>query len=61
MNVNKELVNSAEVPVDHVLAFSGESCRSLYTATILRYLEEELGQLLAQHFDLIGPPPTTRQ
>lgn len=51
---NEELIdNRAEVPVYHVLALSGGGYRGLYTATILRQLEETLGQPLAQHFDLI--------
>jgi len=54
MNAIKELVEGeAEVPVYHVLALSGGGYRGLYTATILRYLEDNLGQPLAKHFDLI--------
>jgi len=51
---DEELIeNSAELPVYHVLALSGGGYRGLYTATILRYLEETLGQPIAQYFDLI--------
>jgi len=50
---NAQSDNSAEIPVYHVLALSGGGYRGLYTATILRELEETLGQPLAQHFDLI--------
>jgi len=51
---NEELVeDSTELPVYHVLALSGGGYRGLYTATILRQLEETLGRPLAQHFDLI--------
>lgn len=42
-----------EMPVYHVLALSGGGYRGLYTATILRQLEDTLGQPLAKHFDLI--------
>jgi hypothetical protein len=54
MTADEELKkNVVEVPVYHVLALSGGGYRGLYTATILRQLEEILGQPLAQHFDLI--------
>lgn len=42
-----------DVPVYHVLALSGGGYRALYSAAILRQLEESLGKPLAQHFDLI--------
>lgn len=42
-----------EVPVYHVLALSGGGYRGLYSASILRQLEETLGKPLAQYFDLI--------
>jgi hypothetical protein len=37
----------------HILALSGGGYRGLYTATVLRSLEESLGRPLAKHFDLI--------
>lgn len=37
----------------HILALSGGGYRGLYTATILRRLEQSFGQPLARHFDLI--------
>jgi hypothetical protein len=40
-------------PTFHVLALSGGGYRALYSATILRQLEEVLGQSIARHFDLI--------
>ncbi len=40
-------------PVFHVLALSGGGYRSLYTASILRQLEEVLERPIAAHFDLI--------
>lgn len=42
-----------EAPVYHVLALSGGGYRGLYSAAILRQLEEALGAPLARHFDLI--------
>jgi len=45
--------STADMPVYHVLALSGGGYRGLFTATILRQLEEVLGQPLARHFDLI--------
>lgn len=42
-----------DVPVYHVLALSGGGYRGLYSASILRQLEDVLGKPLAQHFDLI--------
>lgn len=39
--------------VYHVLALSGGGYRGLYSASILRQMEETLGKPLAQHFDLI--------
>lgn len=42
-----------DLPVYHVLALSGGGYRGLYSATILRQLEESLGHPLAQRFDLI--------
>lgn len=44
---------SGEARVIHVLALSGGGYRGLYSATILRHLEEVLGHPLARHFDLI--------
>lgn len=44
---------SSDVPVFHVLALSGGGYRGLYSAAILRQLEETLGKPLAKHFDLI--------
>lgn len=37
----------------HVLALSGGGFRGLYTATVLKHLEEQLGTPLAKRFDLI--------
>ncbi len=37
----------------HVLALSGGGFRGLYTATVLKHLEERLGMPLAKRFDLI--------
>lgn len=37
----------------HVLALSGGGFRGLYTATVLKILEEQLGAPLAKRFDLI--------
>ena len=37
----------------HVLALSGGGFRGLYTATVLKHLEEQLGAPLARRFDLI--------
>lgn len=37
----------------HVLALSGGGFRGLYTATVLKHLEEQLGMPLARRFDLI--------
>lgn len=37
----------------HILALSGGGFRGLYTATVLKYLEEHFGAPLARHFDLI--------
>lgn len=37
----------------HILALSGGGFRGLYTATVLKYLEEQLGAPLASRFDLI--------
>lgn len=51
--VNEGAIGSAELPTYHVLALSGGGYRGLYTATILRQLEETLGRPLAKHFDLI--------
>lgn len=45
--------SSSTVPVYHVLALSGGGYRGLYSASILRQLEEILGKPLAEHFDLI--------
>lgn len=42
-----------EEAVFHVLALSGGGYRGLYTAAILRQLEEVLGRSIAAHFDLI--------
>jgi patatin-like phospholipase/acyl hydrolase len=53
MATEKLFGDSVELPVYHVLALSGGGYRGLYTATILRQLEETLGQPLARHFDLI--------
>jgi hypothetical protein len=44
---------TSDMPVFHVLALSGGGYRGLYSACILRQLEETLGKPLAQHFDLI--------
>ncbi|VVD62594.1 CBASS cGAMP-activated phospholipase [Pandoraea commovens] len=40
-------------PQFHILALSGGGYRGLYTATVLRTLEEFFGKPLASHFDLI--------
>ncbi len=41
-------------PIDfHILALSGGGFRGLYTATVLKHLEESFGSPLAAHFDLI--------
>lgn len=40
-------------PPFHVLALSGGGFRGLYTATVLKHLEEQLGAPLAKRFDLI--------
>ncbi|SAK47988.1 patatin [Caballeronia pedi] len=40
-------------PDFHILALSGGGYRGLYTATILRALEQSCGRPLAKHFDLI--------
>jgi predicted acylesterase/phospholipase RssA len=46
--------NSSPGPeIFHVLALSGGGYRALYSAAILRQLEEILGTPLARHFDLI--------
>lgn len=45
--------STLEIPVYHILALSGGGYRGLYSASILRFLEESLGKPLAQHFDLI--------
>jgi uncharacterized protein len=37
----------------HILALSGGGFRGLYTATVLKHLEEQLGAPLASRFDLI--------
>lgn len=37
----------------HILALSGGGFRGLYTATVLKHLEEQLGGPLAHRFDLI--------
>ncbi|XYQ92994.1 CBASS cGAMP-activated phospholipase [Pseudomonas syringae] len=42
-----------ELPTYHVLALSGGGYRALYTATILKELEQVLGRPIASHFDLI--------
>lgn len=47
MNDNNDL------PTYHVLALSGGGYRALYTATILKELEQALGRPIASHFDLI--------
>ncbi|PYD28863.1 CBASS cGAMP-activated phospholipase [Pseudomonas syringae] len=44
---------SEELPTYHVLALSGGGYRALYTATILKELEQVLGRPIASHFDLI--------
>jgi predicted acylesterase/phospholipase RssA len=54
MHPVEEVANaSPDLPTYHVLALSGGGYRGLYTATILRQLEETLGRPLAKHFDLI--------
>jgi len=40
-------------PDFHILALSGGGFRGLYTATVLKHLEESLGTPLAERFDLI--------
>ena len=40
-------------PDFHILALSGGGFRGLYTATVLKHLEESLGAPLAKRFDLI--------
>jgi hypothetical protein len=42
-----------EKPTYHVLALSGGGYRGLYTATVLKELEQALGAPLARRFDLI--------
>lgn len=50
---NLRLPAQGEMRVFHVLALSGGGYRSLYSAVILRQLEDVLGKPLARHFDLI--------
>jgi len=44
---------ASQTPQFHILALSGGGYRGLYTATVLRTLEEFFGGPLARHFDLI--------
>ena len=44
---------SQQPPDFHILALSGGGFRGLYTATVLRHIEESLGAPLANRFDLI--------
>ena len=52
-NAIMPIEGTEDLPVFHVLALSGGGYRGLYTATILRQLEEVLGRPIASHFDLI--------
>lgn len=47
------MADSRNSPAFHILALSGGGYRGLYTATVLRALEESFGLPLAKHFDLI--------
>lgn len=55
--INEPRSQSENVPlkrkVFHVLALSGGGYRGLYTATILRHLEEVLGHPIGRNFDLV--------
>lgn len=51
-NHSRAGVTSSAKPF-HVLALSGGGFRGLYTATVLKHLEEQLGAPLARRFDLI--------
>jgi uncharacterized protein len=52
--IDRAQENQAESKgVYHILALSGGGYRGLYSATILRHLEDALGKPLARHFDLI--------
>lgn len=51
-NKKKDMPSLEEKPF-HILALSGGGFRGLYTATILKQLEDSIGGPLAQHFDLI--------
>jgi predicted acylesterase/phospholipase RssA len=51
-NQTRESPNGAGTPF-HVLALSGGGFRGLYTATVLKHLEEQMGVPLATRFDLI--------